>query len=34
MIGVWQLSSNPLARLMLMDFAAVTFAGEYQLIAP
>jgi ABC-type transport system involved in multi-copper enzyme maturation permease subunit len=30
MVNFWQISSNPLARLMLMGFAAVTFGGEYQ----
>jgi ABC-type transport system involved in multi-copper enzyme maturation permease subunit len=30
MINFWQISGNPLARLMLMGFAAVTFGGEYQ----
>jgi ABC-type transport system involved in multi-copper enzyme maturation permease subunit len=30
MVDFWQISSNPLARLMLMGFAAVTFGGEYQ----
>jgi ABC-type transport system involved in multi-copper enzyme maturation permease subunit len=30
MINFWQISGNPLARLMLMGFAAVTFGGEFQ----